>query len=89
MAKGEPRSGGSPFHRGEQEIQARFGVRDKLEALGRRVIRDHVPDAHAEFFARLPLLLGGTIDEQEQPWASILVGRPGFVTSSVTPSTAP
>lgn len=77
----EPGADESPFHRGEQEIQARLGVRDKLEELGRRVIRDHMPDQHAEFYATLPFLLVGTVDERGRPWASLLVGRPGFASS--------
>ena len=40
----------SPFHRGEKEIQSRLGIRDKMERLGRKVIRDHLPQDHREFF---------------------------------------
>lgn len=36
----------SPFHKGEQEVQERLGVRDKIESFGRQVIRDHMPDQH-------------------------------------------
>ncbi len=45
----------SPFHRGEQELQLRLGMRDKMERLGLRMIRDHMPDEHREFFSQLPL----------------------------------
>ncbi len=69
----------SPFHRGEMEIQSRLGIRDKMEAMGRRVIRDRIPEKHLEFFARLPLLALGTADECGRPWASALAGKPGFV----------
>lgn len=34
----------SPFHQGEQAIQQRLGVRESVEKLGRRMIRDHIPD---------------------------------------------
>lgn len=71
----------SPFHRGEREIQERLGVRGRLEDMGRRVIRDHLPDQHREFYAQLPLLMVGSVDEAGRPWASVLFGRPGFVTS--------
>ncbi len=50
-----------------------------MEALGSRVIRDFMPDQHQEFFARLPLLIVGTVDACGQPWASVLAGKPGFV----------
>lgn len=72
----------SPFHRGEQNVQARLGVRDEMESLGRRIIRDHMPDAHRSFFNQLPFVLVGSVDEQAMPWASLLVGRPGFITST-------
>ncbi len=71
----------SPFHRGEREIQERLGVRERLEKLGRGVIRDHMPDQHGEFYEQVPFLLLGTIDNSGRPWASILAGRLGFVSS--------
>ena len=69
----------SPFHRGEQEAQARTGMRDKIEASGRKFIRDHMPDQHREFYADLPFLLAGSVDAAGRPWASLLAGRPGFI----------
>ena len=71
----------SPFHEAEQEIQERLGIREKMEMFGRRVIRDHMPDQHREFYAMLPFLLLGTVDEKGWPWASIVTGRPGFITT--------
>ena len=71
----------SPFHPGEQHIQARLGVRDKLEEIGKRVIRDHMPEQHREFFALLPWLLVGSRDADGQPQASVLWGAPGFAHS--------
>ena len=78
--------GSSPFHEGELSIQDRLGVRSKLDKAARRGIRDYMPDQHREFFAQLPFLVVGTLsrdsrDETCQPWASILVNRPGFVSS--------
>ena len=69
----------SPFHRGEKEIQSRLGMVEKMEALGGRMIRDHMPEEHQAFFPRLPLLIVGTIDSTCRPWASALAGEPGFV----------
>lgn len=71
----------SPFHRGEHEIQERVGVRDKMEQFGRRVIRDHLPDQHREFYGQLPFLLIGSVDAQGRPWASIVAGEAGFVST--------
>ena len=53
----------SPFHAGEQELQSRAGVREKLEQVGRRVIRDHIPDQHRAFYETLPFLLVGSVDD--------------------------
>ena len=69
----------SPFHRGEKEIQSRLGVSEKMENVGRRVIRDEMPEQHQTFFAGLLLLMVGSIDACGRPWASVLTGRPGFV----------
>lgn len=71
----------SPYHEGEQTLQARLGMRDKMEKIGRRVVHDVLPDEHREFYARLPWLLVGSLDETLRPWASVVTGEPGFVTS--------
>jgi predicted pyridoxine 5'-phosphate oxidase superfamily flavin-nucleotide-binding protein len=71
----------SPYHSGERALQERAGVRDRIEQTGRRVIRDFMPDQHRELFGKLPFLIVGSLDAERHPWASILVGRPGFMTS--------
>jgi predicted pyridoxine 5'-phosphate oxidase superfamily flavin-nucleotide-binding protein len=71
----------SPFHPGEQALQERAGVRRRLEQVGSKVIRDFMPDQHREFFAQLPFLIVGSLDAERQPWASIVVGHPGFISS--------
>jgi uncharacterized protein len=71
----------SPFHAGEITMQERAGVRAQVDAIGRRVIRDHMPDAHRELFGRLPSLVVGSVDALGLPWASMLAGRPGFVST--------
>ncbi len=69
----------SPFHEGEREIQTRLDVRDQLEDMGQRFIRGYMPDEHREFYEQLSYLLIGSVDESGRPWASVLVGRSGFV----------
>jgi predicted pyridoxine 5'-phosphate oxidase superfamily flavin-nucleotide-binding protein len=69
----------SPFHAGERAIQSRLGVRQRLEDVGKRIIRDHLPEQHRTFYEQLPFLLIGHIDDRGRPWASILAGQPGFV----------
>ncbi|WP_207760427.1 pyridoxamine 5'-phosphate oxidase family protein [Herbaspirillum robiniae] len=69
------------FHRGELHAQQRAGMLEKMAAIGPRVIRDFMPDQHREFFAQLPFMVVGSMDEQGRPWASIMAGAPGFVHS--------
>lgn len=71
----------SPFHAGEQAIQERVGVRDRMERFGRQVIREYLPDQHREFYAQLPFVLVGHADHEGWPWASMLFNLPGFVSS--------
>lgn len=71
----------SPFHPAELALQERFGARARLDTGARMGIRDYMPDQHRQFFAQLPFLVIGVADESGQPWATILQGEPGFVTS--------
>jgi hypothetical protein len=71
----------SPFHAGEQALQARVGVRDRLAQFGRKAIRDFMPDQHRMLFTELPFVVVGAIDKRRRPWASVLVGTPGFMSS--------
>jgi predicted pyridoxine 5'-phosphate oxidase superfamily flavin-nucleotide-binding protein len=67
------------FHAGEVAMQRAAGVHERLNELGPRVIRDHMPDQHREFFEQLPTLLVGSVDARLRPWASMLAGLPGFI----------
>lgn len=71
----------SPWHAGEQQLQAHVGVAERMEAFGRKVIRTWMPDQHREFYQQLPFLLFGAVDAQGRPWASVLEGAPGFAHS--------
>jgi len=52
-----------------------------MDKQGRRVIREYLPDQFRQFFAQLPYVIVGTVDPTGHPWASILVGNPGFLAS--------
>jgi predicted pyridoxine 5'-phosphate oxidase superfamily flavin-nucleotide-binding protein len=69
------------FHEGERAVQERVGVRERIEELGRRAIRDFMPDQHRAFFAMLPFIVVGALDDARQPWATVLAGPPGFMRS--------
>lgn len=69
----------SPFHAGEQSIQRRLGMRDKMEAHGRIAIRNCMTEQQQTFYPNLPFVLVGSLDQSGQPWASILTSQPGFM----------
>ncbi|MFT5709745.1 MAG: ferredoxin-NADP reductase, partial [Halioglobus sp.] len=71
----------SPFHRGEQQVQQQQGVREQMERFGSRVIRDHMPDQHREFYQQLPFIFVGHTDKAGWPWASILFNDREFISS--------
>ncbi|WP_321925425.1 pyridoxamine 5'-phosphate oxidase family protein [Burkholderia sp. BCC1998] len=71
----------APFHAGELAMQQRAGVTQAADAAGRRGIRRFMPDQHRTFFAQLPFFVLGGVDPDGQPWATLRVGMPGFVTT--------
>ncbi|MDJ0759470.1 MAG: pyridoxamine 5'-phosphate oxidase family protein [Woeseiaceae bacterium] len=71
----------SPFHPGEQAVQARMGVREAIEPWARKVIRSYMPDQHREFYAQLPFAVAAARDDRGRPWVTLLTGEPGFITS--------
>jgi len=73
-------TGESPFHEGEQQVQERLGVRG-IEAWARKVVRSYMPEQHRAFHTSLPFLVAAARDEAGRPWATLLVGPEGFITS--------
>ncbi len=71
----------SPFHKGEKEFHERLGIAEKQESIGQRILRPFMPDQHREFFEKLPFMIMGSIDDTGRPWASIVFGKPGFITT--------
>ncbi len=71
----------SPFHEGEVALQKTVGVAERMEAFGRRVIRDSMPDQHRDFYRQLPFIVLGSVDPAGDTWVTLLSGRPGFMTS--------
>lgn len=65
-----------PFHAGEREAQRRAGV-----SLDGAPIRDFMPDQHRAFFSLLPFLPAASVGEDGFPAATVLTGRPGFISS--------
>ncbi|MGC5701710.1 pyridoxamine 5'-phosphate oxidase family protein [Pseudomonas sp. NFXW11] len=68
----------SPWHAGERQLQAQAGVAERMQAYGSKVIRREMPEQHRQFYPQLPFILLGGVDNQGNPWASLLEGPPGF-----------
>lgn len=71
----------SPFHPGEVALQQSVGVAERMAEVGRRVIRDYMPDQHREFYRQLPFIVLGSVDPAGDSWVTLLSGQPGFLTS--------
>ncbi len=71
----------SPWHSGEKQLQAKVGVAERMDVLGQKVIRDYMPDQHRAFYQQLPFMIAGAVDAAGQPWATLIEGEEGFVTS--------
>jgi ferredoxin-NADP reductase/predicted pyridoxine 5'-phosphate oxidase superfamily flavin-nucleotide-binding protein len=71
----------SPFHAGELAAQERAGVRERMDVNARRGIRDYMPEQHRIFFAEQPFMVLGGVDASGQPWATLRIGEPGFVST--------
>jgi predicted pyridoxine 5'-phosphate oxidase superfamily flavin-nucleotide-binding protein len=66
------------FHRGECELQTRYGSRALAAAQGPRVIRDHLNEQHRDFYPLLRQVYLGAADAHGALWATLRVGEPGF-----------
>ena len=69
----------SPWHSGELALQEKAGVVAKMRDVGRRVIRDYMPEQHRTFFRQLPFIVLGTVADGGDVWATFAAGRPGFM----------
>jgi len=70
----------TPFHAGELEVQKRLGEDEIARRVG-RVIANRIPTGAAGFIGRQRMMILGSADREGRPWASMLLGEPGFVTT--------
>ncbi len=70
----------APYHEGELRVQQRAGEAEIAERTG-RVIADSIMPRALEFIAKLPMAVLGSVDNRQRVWASLLIGRPGFMTA--------
>jgi predicted pyridoxine 5'-phosphate oxidase superfamily flavin-nucleotide-binding protein len=77
---GPEEDGDSPWHAGELAAQQRVGSVEQARKAG-ATIRPFLTGQQRAFFPLLPFLLVGSVDAEGWPWASLLTGAPGFVSS--------
>lgn len=68
------------YHEGERAVQQRLGEATIAEQNGRVIAQGVMPTA-IQFIAQQAVIVIGSIDENEQPWASLFFGAPGFSTA--------
>jgi len=76
-----PKHRRSPWHPGEKQLQEICSASQQMEVIGQKAIRNYMPDQHRDFFQQLPFMVVGVVDELKRPWATLLEGTEGFVTS--------
>jgi hypothetical protein len=69
----------SPWHAGEQALQRSANVLERMDMIGRKVVRDYLLEQHQGFYPLLPFMVLGAVDGQGDVWASLRAGEPGFV----------
>jgi ferredoxin-NADP reductase/predicted pyridoxine 5'-phosphate oxidase superfamily flavin-nucleotide-binding protein len=72
----------SPWHAGELALQRKLGVADRMDGLGRRVVRDHLIEQHWAFYPLLPFVVLGAVEPNGDVWATLRGGREGFMQTS-------
>ncbi|MFG1399892.1 pyridoxamine 5'-phosphate oxidase family protein [Roseixanthobacter pseudopolyaromaticivorans] len=61
-------------------MQESAGAASKMEGRG-CLIRDHLLEQHRDFFPLLNFIVFGTVDAEENAWATIREGQPGFLSA--------
>ena len=70
--------GSNPYHEGELRIQRSAGVLQEAQRIG-RVISRAIMKGAPKFIAQQPMAVLGSVDGDQNVWASILFGKPGFM----------
>jgi hypothetical protein len=70
----------NPYHEGELRMQQLAGVLQQAQGSG-RVIADTIIPGALKFIGQQAMVVLGSVDDDQNVWASILFGRPGFMTA--------
>ena len=68
----------TPYHEGELQVQERVGVLQE-GAQNARVIQDSIIKGALRFIGQLPMAVFGSLDQEKNVWASVLLGKPSFI----------
>lgn len=68
----------SPYHAGELQVQERVGVLSE-GAQNAQVIQDSIVKGALRYISQQPMAVLGSLDYDQNVWASVFVGRPGFM----------
>ena len=68
----------NPYHEGELLVQQRVGEVVEAQNNG-RIIANSILKGALKFIEQQPMVVFGSVDEQHNVWASVLVGYPGFM----------
>lgn len=79
VAVTSPAASPSPWHAGELAMQQAAGVAERMDAVGRRNVRDRLIDQHRQFYPQLPFVVLGAVDASGDVWATVRANRPGFL----------
>jgi len=66
------------FHEGEQRVRNRAHLHEPVLDT-QNYFRMFMPAQHRELFEKLPFVVIAALDNDDQPWATLLEGSPGFV----------
>jgi len=69
------------WHAGERAVQRTIGADVVFEGLESRIFHTQMSEQQRAFFAGLSFLVIGSVDGKGGIWASVVSGRPGFVSS--------
>ena len=70
----------SPYHDGELRVQQLAGVVEEANHIA-RAISDTITRGALKFIGEQSMVVLGSVDHDQNVWASVLFGRPGFVTA--------
>jgi len=68
------------YHSGEKEVQERAGVRHFSERVAHAILQE-LPSVAKAFLENQSYVFVTTLDSSNQPWASLLFGDPGFLST--------